>query len=774
MQSEQLIRELPKGLLKWYMFQQGASVLYISCHLSYDDILIEALIECGLKVDNMDLDNISYIENLYDYVVLVGALECNKNPVQLLTKIYSILNKDGKLILGLQNRLGIRYFCGDKDFFTGRIMDGIDNYARVSVAARKEMIGHAYSKFEYVDMLEKAGFYNYHFYSVLPGLERMQALYSEDYLPKEELEVRIIPQYHSSDTVFIQEEKLYKSLIENGMFHSMANGYFVECSMNQEVSNVKQVTISLDRGQEDAMATIIRYDGFVEKKALYQQGSEKLNLLIENTNDLKEHGLHIIEMKQEEQSLIMPYINAETATEYFRKILLENKELFLQEMDRFWKLILNSSEYVPYEEINWEQFEPYWYKRKTDDPNKDKWKNIAFGTKEEQENLGVILKKGYIDLVCLNCFYVDGEFVFYDQEVYVENLPAKVILWRTINLIYWNNPKLESCIPQLQLYQRYHMDAYIDLWSSFSWEFIERFRKEKELASYHQLYRPNISTIDENRLRMNYSQKEYERLFRDIFKGIENKKLYLFGSGKYTKRFLELYSKEYDITGILDNNSDKWGTQLEGYEITSPEILRNLSEDSYKVIICIKHYAPIMEQLNGMGIKDYGIYDINISYSRKQRVLVKIENDSQNKKYQVGYIAGVFDLFHVGHLNMFKRAKEQCEYLIVGVVTDESVMRDKKTMPFIPFEERIEIVRSCKYVDEAVEIPLDRGDTDEAYHRYQFDVQFSGSDYEDDPIWLAKKTFLQKHGSDLIFFPYTQSTSSTKLKSMIDKTISQK
>ena len=95
---------------------------------------------------------------------------------------------------------------------------------------------------------------------------------------------------------------------------------------------------------------------------------------------------------------------------------------------------------------------------------------------------------------------------------------------------------------------------------------------------------------------------------------------------------------------------------------------------------------------------------------------------------------------------MFKRAKEQCDYLIVGVVNDESVMKNKKTIPYIPFEERLEMVRSCRYVDEAVEIPTEYNNTDEAYRRYQFDVQFSGSDYADDPAWLAKKHFAKTGG----------------------------
>ena len=79
------------------------------------------------------------------------------------------------------------------------------------------------------------------------------------------------------------------------------------------------------------------------------------------------------------------------------------------------------------------------------------------------------------------------------------------------------------------------------------------------------------------------------------------------------------------------------------------------------------------------------------------------------------------------------------------------------------------MVRSCKYVDEAVEIPFHFGGTRDAYRLYHFDVQFSGSDYENDPNWLAEKEFLQKHGSDMVFFPYTEQTSSTKIKELIDK-----
>ena len=134
---------------------------------------------------------------------------------------------------------------------------------------------------------------------------------------------------------------------------------------------------------------------------------------------------------------------------------------------------------------------------------------------------------------------------------------------------------------------------------------------------------------------------------------------------------------------------------------------------------------------------------------------------------QLGYTCGVYDLFHIGHLNMFRRAKEQCDYLVVGVVSDEQVKKNKHKEPFIPFEERLEIVRNCCYVDEAIEIPIDYSGTVEAYQKYHFDVQFSGSDYENDTWWLEQKEYLESQGAELVFFPYTESTSS----SMVQKAI---
>ena len=133
-------------------------------------------------------------------------------------------------------------------------------------------------------------------------------------------------------------------------------------------------------------------------------------------------------------------------------------------------------------------------------------------------------------------------------------------------------------------------------------------------------------------------------------------------------------------------------------------------ETSFKVFICIKFYEDVLKQLKEMGISNISVFDPRIDYKRPMKAIAVKENETP-KKYHIGYVAGVFDLFHIGHLNLLRRAKEMCDYLIVGVVSDEQVINSKRTSPYIPFTERMQIEQACRYVDEAVEIPVDRPGT---------------------------------------------------------------
>ena len=136
------------------------------------------------------------------------------------------------------------------------------------------------------------------------------------------------------------------------------------------------------------------------------------------------------------------------------------------------------------------------------------------------------------------------------------------------------------------------------------------------------------------------------------------------------------------------------------------------------------------------------------------------------KKYKLGYTAGVYDMFHIGHLNIIMRAKEQCEALIVAVSTDELVWKYKGKAPVIPFEERAAIVEGIRYVDRVV--PQTNRDKIGAWRIFGFDAMFVGDDWKGHPLFLEIEHELKEHGVDIIYFPYTRGISSTELQKKLE------
>ena len=131
----------------------------------------------------------------------------------------------------------------------------------------------------------------------------------------------------------------------------------------------------------------------------------------------------------------------------------------------------------------------------------------------------------------------------------------------------------------------------------------------------------------------------------------------------------------------------------------------------------------------------------------------------------IGYTTGVFDLFHVGHLNILRQAREMCDYLIVGVSTDELTASYKGKAPVIPYEERRAIVAAIRYVDEVV--AQESRDKVGALLRLHFDVMFVGDDWKGSPLFVKTAKSFAEHGARIVFFPYTKGTSSTLLADVL-------
>lgn len=132
----------------------------------------------------------------------------------------------------------------------------------------------------------------------------------------------------------------------------------------------------------------------------------------------------------------------------------------------------------------------------------------------------------------------------------------------------------------------------------------------------------------------------------------------------------------------------------------------------------------------------------------------------------IGYTSGVYDLFHIGHLNMLRNAKSLCDKLIVGVTTDELVKYKNKT-PVIPFHERIEIIRNIKCVDAVV--PQEDMDKMKQWNKLKFDVVFVGDDWYGTDKWKEIESSFKKVDVKVTYFPYTKGISSTKLNNILEK-----
>ena len=229
-------------------------------------------------------------------------------------------------------------------------------------------------------------------------------------------------------------------------------------------------------------------------------------------------------------------------------------------------------------------------------------------------------------------------------------------------------------------------------------------------------------------------------------------------------RFVESVNIELEAAGVSNrilnvSPLSVKGTRFNGGE-NAPELLAELAQGIVdRLIASAERYLPQEEkeleiiQRYQNDPHEYGLH----SYRYK-----KDSGRAQNeRKVKIGYLSGTFDLFHVGHLNLLKRARAQCDYLIVGV-HDSGAWKGKET--FISLEERKAIVGACRYVDKVVDSC--REDS-EAWELWHYDRLFVGSDYKGSERFAKYEAFFADKGVEIIYFPYTQGTSSTQLRSRI-------
>lgn len=458
------LSEMRKALFNWYDFKPGASLLEIGggfgaltgvfcrqCErvvtIERDSLRADAISRRYRGKENLHVvcQDISVWENTekFDYIIMTGILETicrgsrnEQDYINVLRQIKNWLKPQGKLLLAVENRFGIRYWCGSVDKHTGILYDGINGYPKGSggITFDHEQIKH---------MLEETGLARIKFFYPLPDYILPQLVYSDEYLPNSSVKERVIPYYLDKRHLMAYENDLYDDIVRNQAFEFMANSFLIECSEDAEKSNILYAALTTDRGRENGFATIIRSNHTVEKLALYPEGRENIKGIYDNITALEEHGLHCVRHKLMKDRVVMPYMQADTACDDLRRALKRDSTEFIDILDRFYRCVLQSSESVPISENRFACSE---------------------GLREE---LGVILRKAYIDMIPINCFLVDGELYFFDQEFVRECYPAKYVLYRMLKYVYFFIPEAEQYFPLHTLKEQYGLSR---LWQSFEEE----------------------------------------------------------------------------------------------------------------------------------------------------------------------------------------------------------------------------------------------------------------------------------------------------------------
>lgn len=476
------LSELRTGILSWYEFRKEAEILEVggefgtltgfllrhAAHVTVTEassFRAESITARFAEAENLDVyagDVLSIpFPRKFDYIIAVGALEyaCNgsrerEEYSEYLKRLSALLKPEGTLLLTVENRYGIRYFCGTEEPHTGFPFDGINGYPYGTA-------GCSFSREEIKDIIGHAGFDHSRFYYPMPDARLPQLVYSDGHLPEQNVQERLLSYCVNHDSLIALERDLYQDIIANGVFPFFSNSFLLECS-NGETGTVQYAAISTDRGRERGYATTIHQGGIVKKSCLYPEGRQNAEILYHNIMDLKAHGIPAVEHEYQDGVLTMPYIEGKTLSIYLREVIRSDKEEYCHIFDRLWQYILHSSEAA------------------------DPAENALLGKETGELDWGVILKKAYIELIPLNCFWVKGEFLFFDQEFMCGNYPAKYIMFRAIHYMYGFDAGAEGIVPKKDMIVRYGLEELWDLFMEEEKRFLNSVRNHEK---YRQFYR---------------------------------------------------------------------------------------------------------------------------------------------------------------------------------------------------------------------------------------------------------------------------------------------
>lgn len=446
-----------QNILNWYPFKKGSSVLEIGAGMGAitgmlcdkcesvtaiemsevrsDIIRTRYGKRTNLKIISQNVNNWNTTER-FDYVIFIGVLEYaalfsdSQNPFEeFLASAKRLLKNDGIILFAIENRFGLRYWCGASEDHLQTPFVGLEGYLEPKTA-------RTFSKVELQKILDNIGLKAQRFYYVLPDYKFPQAIYTDEYLPNAQ-ELQKMPFTYGRNSKLLFDEKiLYEDIIQNGRFDFFANSYLVEASMaSLPKEHIIRVSGRGESKKEYRITTTIDNQGNVVKTAAHPLALAHLMRTYENGQYLKKRDISVIDYHFKNNKLHSKVFTGRKADDVFISFLKANDfEAAYRLIDKLKDCLQKSSEPASAEE------------------------NIInqISLSEKSYNYGIILKDGFVDMTFYNSFYEAGELIFFDQEWRFPNLPLNFILYYSIKSSYLSykgnlQVKLESLLDYLEI-----------------------------------------------------------------------------------------------------------------------------------------------------------------------------------------------------------------------------------------------------------------------------------------------------------------------------------
>ena len=454
-----LLTPIRQNILNWYPFNENSNILEIGagagtitgmlCDKAKSVTVVEAskrraelIYERHNNRNNLEImvGNFNSIpfKKKYDYIVMIGVLEYGKifstgdNPYKtFLETIASHLNKNGKLLVAIENRNGLKYWCGASEDHLSLPYVGIMGYDNYKVKT--------FGKKELSDLLESSGFKYQRYYYPFPDYKLPYSIYTDEYIPSSFTVKHDLIFNHDDYGYFLDPTKAVDCILDNNLLGEFSNSFLVEASVDSEIKKIVDFAkLNTNRNEEYATITKICEDKVI-KEAVSQKGKEHLLNIQKVHEKMEAIGINCVHVEIKNGKLEMNYYKYDTVTSLIEKYAKKamKKEINCLIDNVFTYIEKNLTDIKKIDEVNNSIFNFSFYKNE-----------VKF------------LKIGLIDLNFSNIFVNNNEFILFDQEWYTDELLSfDYAKYFSIKILYEQLPQMEQIIPRIEMFDKYEISS---------------------------------------------------------------------------------------------------------------------------------------------------------------------------------------------------------------------------------------------------------------------------------------------------------------------------